>query len=309
VQLPEPVYKFPEFVGYLVRRLKTLCPTLGKKRIAQTLARAGLHLGTTTVGRMLNSSPSPFIGENQGGGRTRKPRLVTANRPNHVWHINLTVVPTSGGCWAAWSPFALPQCWPFGWWVAVIVDHFSRRVMGVAAFYRQPASAAVCALLGRTMRNAKVVPKYLICDRGPQFDGHGFRCWHQGAQFLGSTSGQSWERLFHNLRASRQTELANEFPLHVVTDWIGNSPEIADRHDLKTTDDHFKKAASGQSAHTTRKAAQNPAQQAAASDEFELQTLYDLSVDDAALLAFAISCENYTNEQIPPRGVEPRFSG
>ena len=41
VQLPEPVNKFPELVGYVVKRLRTLCPTLGKKKIAQTLARAG----------------------------------------------------------------------------------------------------------------------------------------------------------------------------------------------------------------------------------------------------------------------------
>ena len=39
-----------------------------------------------------------------------------------------------------------------------------------------------------------------------------------------------WERLFHNLRASRQTELADQLPLPIVTDWIGNSPDIADRH-------------------------------------------------------------------------------
>ena len=29
-----------------------------------------------------------------------------------------------------------------------------------------------------------------------------------------------WERLFHNLRASRQTELADEFPAHIVADWM-----------------------------------------------------------------------------------------
>lgn len=32
-----------------------------------------------------------------------------------------------------------------------------------------------------------------------------------------------WPRLFHNLRASRQTELAERFPAHVVCDWLGNS--------------------------------------------------------------------------------------
>jgi putative transposase len=182
VQLREPVNKFPEFVGYLVRRLKTLCPTLGKKKIAQMLARAGLHLGTTTVGRMLKQapSPSPLIRKDQGeGAPTTKPRVATANRPNHVWHIDLTVVPISGGFWAAWSPFALPQCWPFGWWVAVIVDHFSRRVMGTATFYHQPTSEAVRAFVARAIHTAKATPKYLICDRGPQFDCQGFRGWCQ----------------------------------------------------------------------------------------------------------------------------------
>jgi len=30
VRLPQPVNKFPEFIGYLVKRLRILCPTLGK---------------------------------------------------------------------------------------------------------------------------------------------------------------------------------------------------------------------------------------------------------------------------------------
>src|SRR2546426_2049400 len=41
VRLPQPVNKFPEFIGYLVKRLRILCPTLGKVKIAQILARAG----------------------------------------------------------------------------------------------------------------------------------------------------------------------------------------------------------------------------------------------------------------------------
>ena len=48
VQTEEPVNKFPEFVAHLVRYLKRTCPMLGKAKIAQMLARAGLHLGATT---------------------------------------------------------------------------------------------------------------------------------------------------------------------------------------------------------------------------------------------------------------------
>jgi integrase len=51
-----------------------------------------------------------------------------------------------------------------------------------------------------------------------------------------------WERLFHNLRASRQTELENQFPAHVVCDWLGNSESVARKHYLQTTEDHFTSA-------------------------------------------------------------------
>jgi hypothetical protein len=41
VQTIEPVNKFREWVRHLVQRLKALCPTLGKQKIAQVLCRAG----------------------------------------------------------------------------------------------------------------------------------------------------------------------------------------------------------------------------------------------------------------------------
>ncbi len=53
VQAREPVNRFPDFVRYLVQWLKVMCPRLGKVKIAQILCRAGLHLGATTVGRMI----------------------------------------------------------------------------------------------------------------------------------------------------------------------------------------------------------------------------------------------------------------
>lgn len=54
-----------------------------------------------------------------------------------------------------------------------------------------------------------------------------------------------WPWLFHNLRSSRQTELAEQFPSHVVCDWLGNSEDVARKHYFQTTDDHFAQAASG----------------------------------------------------------------
>ena len=52
-----------------------------------------------------------------------------------------------------------------------------------------------------------------------------------------------WPRPFHNLRSSRQTELQESYPTHVVCAWLGNGPDIAREHYLQVTDEHFKRAA------------------------------------------------------------------
>ena len=51
-----------------------------------------------------------------------------------------------------------------------------------------------------------------------------------------------WPKLFQNLRASRQTELQETYPTHVVCSWMGNSPQVAQKHYLQVTDEHFEKA-------------------------------------------------------------------
>lgn len=51
-----------------------------------------------------------------------------------------------------------------------------------------------------------------------------------------------WPRLFHNLRSSRETELADRFPMHVVTAWLGHTEEIARKHYCQVTDEHFRQA-------------------------------------------------------------------
>jgi len=62
-----------------------------------------------------------------------------------------------------------------------------------------------------------------------------------------------WAKVFQNLRSTRETELTETFPVHVVSAWIGNSQPVAAKHYLQVTEGHFEKAA--------QNAAQNPAQQ------------------------------------------------
>ncbi len=52
-----------------------------------------------------------------------------------------------------------------------------------------------------------------------------------------------WPKLFQNLRATRETELAASHPVHVVCKWIGNSISVAAKHYLQVTDGDFDRAA------------------------------------------------------------------
>jgi putative transposase len=137
--------------------------------------QAGLHLGTTTIGRIRKENPAPRSPQREA--TTAKSRTVTAKSPNHVWQIDLTVVPTPLGFWCSWSPFAWPQCWPFCWWLAVVLDHYSRRVMGYAIVHKAPTSVAVRACLGRAISAAGTAPRHLISDKGSQFWQSGYKRW------------------------------------------------------------------------------------------------------------------------------------
>lgn len=51
-----------------------------------------------------------------------------------------------------------------------------------------------------------------------------------------------WPKLFQNLRSTRQTELAEKYPVQAVTSWIGNSAAVAMAHYLQVRDEYFDQA-------------------------------------------------------------------
>lgn len=61
---------------------------------------------------------------------------------------------------------------------------------------------------------------------------------------------EPWPKTFHTLRSSCQTDLAEEFPLHVVCAWLGNSEQVARDHYLQVTEEHFARAAHNPAQHT-----------------------------------------------------------
>jgi integrase len=68
-----------------------------------------------------------------------------------------------------------------------------------------------------------------------------------------------WPKLFQNMRSTRQTELSERFPSHVVCAWLGNSEAVAAKHYLQVTDEHYARALEG-----SQEAVQNPVQHPAA---------------------------------------------
>ncbi len=64
------------------------------------------------------------------------------------------------------------------------------------------------------------------------------------ANVIARAGSMPWPKLVQNLRATRDTELAEQYPIQVVCEWIGNSQAVAKRHYLQVTESHFAKAIS-----------------------------------------------------------------
>ncbi len=126
-----------------------------------------------------------------------------------------------------------------------------------------------------------------------------------------------WPRLWHSLRASCESDLAQSFPLATVTKWLGNTPSVALRHYVDPTETAFDKAVSwtpGKSgaesgAESGALGAQNAAQQVAATNSREShlrQEYAGIARDSAASCdSLPLSALYYTNDQMGCIGIEP----
>jgi integrase len=108
-----------------------------------------------------------------------------------------------------------------------------------------------------------------------------------------------WPKLFQNLRASRETELAAEHPLHVVCAWIGNSALVAQKHYLQVTEGDFVRAAK-----SAARALQNPVQTGAAPDCQEATEMQKAPENRGLLQVLSTVCKSLQDNRLPPRGLE-----
>ncbi len=96
-----------------------------------------------------------------------------------------------------------------------------------------------------TLRNAhhEISPETFVIPSLRLFTGANLR--KRMSRAVRNASFEVWPRIFHNLRASRQTELEERFPRKTVCEWMGNSEQVADQHYLQVRDEHFDRAANG----------------------------------------------------------------
>jgi integrase len=115
----------------------------------------------------------------------------------------------------------------------------------------------------------------------------------------------AWPKLFQNLRASRETELAAEYPLHVVCAWIGNSALVAQKHYLQVTDADFARAASRGGAKSGAVAVQKAVQSADASDCQQSPETTKALENKGFVQVLATVVNRMQCTEVPPRGLEP----
>jgi integrase len=111
-----------------------------------------------------------------------------------------------------------------------------------------------------------------------------------------------WEKTWHNLRASRQTELASSYPLHTVCAWIGNTKAIAAGHYLQVTDADWTRA-TGEEA--TTNATTNPATHTTPSDITQKQSRTKNPRNPAELAGVGVSCDAVESHPMGRGGLEP----
>ena len=122
-------------------------------------------------------------------------------------------------------------------------------------------------------------------------------------RIIGRAGLKPWPKLFQNLRSTRETELAEQFPLHVVCQWIGSTVAVAAKHYLQVTDEHFARAGQGDAANTESdvKATQIPTSYSAACCGAQKQKPL---TESGVMRSKSDCCDSLRSQKVPRRGLQ-----
>lgn len=151
--------RMDDAVRWAAQELRRLCPEpeFGTRTMARHLLRAGIQISRSTLQRVLREAepekplrrPRPAMEEPAG---VKPDRLLRPKRANHVWHSDIT-------------QFRI--LW-FTFYIAAILDGFSRKILALKVYSKTPCARNLAALVkNAAVRHGK--PKFLITDNGGQF--------------------------------------------------------------------------------------------------------------------------------------------
>ncbi len=92
--------------------------------------------------------------------------------------------------------------------------------------------------LAQALKEAEEGAEYVL----PQLRDKAYNPATHMLRIVEKACGQAWPKIFQNCRSTRQTELQEDFPSHVVTKWLGNTDKVAEKYYLQVRDKHFKQA-------------------------------------------------------------------
>ena len=144
-------------VRWLVHEIRSLCleRDFGTRTIARYILRAGIQISRASVRRILEEERPPCpkaCASTTSAHRTAPEHFFKPPRPNHVWHMDMTVFRV------LWMRFE----------VAAIIDGFSRKIMGLKVFHGSPTTTELVELID-TSAERSAAPTYVVTDRGGQF--------------------------------------------------------------------------------------------------------------------------------------------
>ena len=152
-----PWNRLHEGVRWLVHEIRLLCPErdFGTRTIARHIMRAGIQISRASVRRILEEEQPPrsrTCESKASHARTAPDHFFNPPRPNHVWHMDMTVLRV------LWMRFE----------VAAIIDGFSRKIVGLRIFRGSPTTADLIRLVDEAVIH-NAAPQFIVTDRGGQF--------------------------------------------------------------------------------------------------------------------------------------------
>lgn len=209
----------------------------------------GNHLSENTLRRLCGFARQYFLAMEQRNFITKNPfgsmkNIVVKGNPDRFFFVTrqtaeqvMKALPDA--CWklifalARYAGFRTPSehsvlCWSDIDWKAGRIICNSPKT-----------GRRLLPLFPELVPHLKAMPRH--SDKVFGFDGN-INLSQQFKRYLKLAGITPWPKVFQNLRSTRETELMEQYPAHVVCAWIGNTEIVARKHYLQVTDEHFRNA-------------------------------------------------------------------